>query len=122
MQSKSIINAAVVFLGLMASAPAMAQTAADERDFQQLGHTLKANDAERQSAIKTCTEQGIGDNPAAAAEFMGVPVERAAAVWCTRMTNGIANGQLTLTDIRGLNTGTVSARARRVLTTVSEGE
>lgn len=121
MQIKSIA-AAIIFFSLFSSVPAGAQTAADEQDFQQLREALRADDAERQSTIATCTEQGIGDNPAAAAKFMGVSVDSAAAAWCTRLTNGIANGQLTLTDVRGLNSGTVSARARQVLTTASEGK
>lgn len=121
MQKKSII-AAIVFLGLLSAGPAWAQIAADEQEFQQLAAALKANDTERQSAIVTCIERGIGDNPTGAAQFMGVPVERAAEAWCTRMTNGIANGQLNLADVSGLNEGTISPAAQAVLTTVSEGK
>jgi hypothetical protein len=38
------------------------------------------------------------------------------------MTNGIANGRLTLADVSGLNDGTVTPAAREVLTTASEGK
>lgn len=37
------------------------------------------------------------------------------------MTNGIANGKLTLNDVNALNMGTVSPAAREVLMTVSDG-
>ena len=122
MHLKSIV-AATVFLGLLSVGPAGAQqVAADEQEFQQLVAALKANDAERLSAIAVCIEQGIGDNPTGAAQFMGVPVEQAAEAWCTRMTNGIANGQLTLADVSGLNEGTITPAAQAVLTTVSEGK
>lgn len=118
-----LIVAATVFLGLLPAGPVWAQqVAADEQEFQQLVAALKANDAERQSAIAVCIEQGIGENPAGAAQFMGVKVEQAAEAWCTRMTNGIANGQLNLADVSGLNEGTISPAAQAVLTTVSEGK
>jgi hypothetical protein len=121
MKAKSI-TAALILLGFLPASPALAQIAADEQEFQQLVAALKADDAERQSAIATCIEQGIGDNPTGAAEFMGVPVEKAAEAWCTRMTNGIVDGKLTLADVNGLNEGTVTPAARAVLTTVSEGK
>jgi hypothetical protein len=118
-----LIVAATMLFGLMAVGPAGAQqVAADEEEFQQLVAALKADDAERLSAITVCIEQGIGDNPTGAAKFMGVPVEKAAEAWCTRMTNGIAGGKLTLADVSGLNEGTVTPAARAVLTTVSEGK
>ena len=120
-KTESIVAAAVL-IGLLAASPGSAQIASNEQEFQQMAAALKANDAERQSAIATCTKQGIGENPTGAAQFMGVPVQRAAEVWCTRMTNGIANGKLTLADVNALNAGTVTARAREVLTTVSEGK
>ncbi|MGN6310699.1 MAG: hypothetical protein ACTHNN_14230 [Xanthobacteraceae bacterium] len=101
---------------------ARGQGTADEKGFQQMASALKANEAERQSAIATCIRQGIGENPTGAAQFMGVAVEKAAEAWCTRMTNGIANGKLTLNDVKGLNEGTVTPRARDVLTTASEGK
>jgi hypothetical protein len=117
------IFAAALFLGLLPAGPAGAQqVASDEKEFQELAAALKANDAERLSAISVCIEQGIGDNPAGAAKFMGVPVEKAAEAWCTRMTNGIADGKLTLADVNGLNEGTVTPAAQAVLTTVSEGK
>lgn len=120
MQTKPII-AAVMLFGLLPAGPAWAQIAGDEQEFREMAAALKANDAERQSAIDTCIEQGIGENPAGAAGFMGVPVEKAAEAWCTRMTNGIADGKLTLADVNALNEGTVTPGARAVLTTVSEG-
>lgn len=120
MQMKSMITATILFS--LPVAPGWAQIAANEQAFQQLAAALKANDAERQSAIATCIKQGIGENPAAAAEFMGVPVEKAAEAWCTRMTNGIANGKLTLADVNALNEGAVTSGARDVLTIVSEGK
>lgn len=122
MRMKLIVAATTLF-GLLPVGPAGAQqVAADEQEFQQLVAALKANDAERLSAIAVCIEQGIGDNPTGAAQFMGVPVEQAAEAWCTRMTNGIANGQLNLADVSGLNEGTISPAAQAVLTTVSEGK
>lgn len=121
MRMKAIV-AGVMFFGFLPISPALAQMAADEQEFQQMAAALKADDAERLSAISTCIEQGIGDNPAGAAEFMGVPVEKAAEAWCTRMTNGIANSLLTLADVMGLNEGTVTPAAQKVLTTSSEGK
>lgn len=121
MQTKSIV-AAIMLLGLLPAGPAVAQLAADEQEFQQLAAALKADDTERQGAIATCIAQGIGDNPEGAAQFMGVPVEKAAEAWCTRMTNGIANGLLTLADVTALNEGTVTPGTQRVLTAVSEGK
>lgn len=119
--SMKSIAAAIMLLGLFPAGPAFAQIAADEQDFQAMAAALRADDAERLSAIATCTEQGIGNDPAAAARFMGVPVEKAAEAWCTRMTNGIAEGRLTLADVAALNEGTVTDNARAVLTTGSEG-
>ncbi|MDN5926985.1 MAG: hypothetical protein L0I29_07930 [Hyphomicrobiales bacterium] len=119
---KSIVAATLLF-GLLPVGPAGAQQiAADEQEFQELVAALKANDAERLSAISTCIGQGIGGNPTGAAKFMGVPVEKAAEAWCTRMTNGIADGKLTLADVNGLNEGTVTPGAQAVLTTMSEGK
>lgn len=114
--------AALILLGPMPAGPAWAQIAGDEQEFQQMAAALKANDAERRSAIATCIGQGIGENPEGAARFMGVPVEKAAAAWCTRMTNGIANGKLTLADVNALNEGTVTPGAREVLTSASEDQ
>ncbi|WEK50870.1 MAG: hypothetical protein P0Y66_01915 [Candidatus Kaistia colombiensis] len=65
----------------------MAQITDVEQEFQQLAAALKANDPERQSAIAACIERGIGDNPARATQFMGVPVEKAFEAWCTCMTS-----------------------------------
>lgn len=121
MHIRSII-AAVALVGAFAATPAGAQMASDEQDFQALGAALKADDSERSAAIETCVAQGIGDNPTGAAEFMGVPVEKAAKAWCLRMTSGIAEGKLTLADVQGLNQGNISPGAAKVLTTPVEGE
>lgn len=121
MRMKSMA-AGILLFGLIPAGSAWAQLADNEEEFQQMAALLKANDAERQGAIAVCIAQGIGDNPAGAAEFMGVPVEQATEAWCTRMTNGIANGLLTLADINRLNEGTVTPNAQKVLTTVSEGK
>ncbi|MCO5090997.1 hypothetical protein [Bosea sp. (in: a-proteobacteria)] len=120
MDLKSIAVTAVLF-GLLAANPASAQGTADEQAFQAMAAALKANDAERRSAIETCIGQGIGSNPTGVAEFMSVPVAKATEAWCTRMTNGIANGKLTLADIQALNQGKLTPGARDVLTTVSDG-
>lgn len=101
---------------------ASAQLAADEQEFQRLSAALKANDAERRSAIATCIKQGIGENPTGAAEFMKVPVSQAAEAWCTRLTNGIADGRLKLSDVKALGEGNLSPGAREALTTASEGK
>lgn len=121
MKTKSIAAALILF-NLLPVRAAWAQLADNEQEFQQMAAALKANDAERQSAIATCIKQGIGDNPTVAAQFMSVPVEKAAEAWCTRMTNGIANGLLTFADITALNEGTITSGARKVLTTISEGK
>jgi hypothetical protein len=98
------------------------QVASSEQEFREVAAALRANDAERQSAIVTCITQGIGENPAGAAQFMGVPVEKATEAWCARMTNGIADGKLTLDDVNALNKGLVTPRAREVLMTASHGK
>jgi hypothetical protein len=121
MQMKSIIVALVIF-GLALPGPVLAQVADSEQEFQQLSAALRAHDGERQAAITTCIKQGIGDNPTGAAKVMGVPVERAAEAWCTRMTNAIAGGRLRLSDVTALNSGTVTPRAKEVLTTASDGK
>lgn len=120
MRMKSMI-AALIALCLPPAGPASAQLAADEQEFQQMAAALKADDAERRSAIETCIGQGIGADPAGVAEFMGVPVEEATVAWCTRMTNGIADGKLTLADVQALNEGTVTPGAEAVLKAISEG-
>jgi hypothetical protein len=122
MHLRSIFVAGVLLGFLSAGQAGAQQVAADEQEFRQLVAALKADDAERRSAIAVCTKQGIGDNPAGAAQFMGVPVEQAAQAWCTRMTNGIANGRLGLADMNALNEGTITPAAQAVLTTVSEGK
>jgi hypothetical protein len=121
MQIRSIVTTIMLF-ALFPIAPAWAQIAANELELQQLAAALRANDAERQSAIATCIKQGIGENPTGVAKFMGVPVTQAAETWCTRMTDGIANGKLTLADINTLNKGTITPRAREVLTTVRDNK
>jgi hypothetical protein len=123
MRTTSII-ATTLFLGFLPAGSALAQTAADEQEFQQMAAALRANDTERLSAITTCIEQGTGanPNPAGISRFLGVPAEQAWEAWCTRVTNGIANGRLTLADVKALNEGTVTPRAQQVLTTASEGK
>ncbi len=121
MKTKSMA-AAFILLNLLPVSPAWAQLAGNEQEFQQIAAALKASDAERQSAIATCIEQGIGDNPEGAVQFMGVPVEKATEAWCTRVTNGIANGKLAFADVTALSEGAITSGARKVLTTVSEGK
>lgn len=121
MKSKTTVVAAI-WIGFLAAGTGQAQEVNNEQDFQQLSAALKANDAERRSAIATCISQGIGPNPTGLAEFMGVPVERATEAWCTRMTNGIANGELTLADLNSLNSGNATPNAKAVLTRESEGK
>lgn len=123
MNMKSMIATAIV-AGLLPAGPASAQLADNEEEFQQLVAALKADDAERQGAIAVCIEQGVNANPepAGIAGFMGVPVEQAWDAWCTRTTNGIANGKLTLADVNALNEGTFTPAAKDVLTTVSDGK
>jgi len=121
MRMKAMV-AGILLCDLLPVGPALAQLADREEVFQQMAAALKADDAERQGAIETCIAQGIGDNPAGLAALMGVPVEQAAEAWCTRMTNGIANGQLTLADVTGLGEGTMTPNAQTVLTTASEGK
>lgn len=118
---KSIIAGATLII-VMPAAVAYAQLASDEQEFREMGAALKASDAERKSTIATCIKQGIGDNPTGAAKVMGVPVEKATRAWCTRMTIAIAEGKLTLADVRALNEGKVTPGAAMVLTTAQEGE
>lgn len=118
MKIKSVIATLAIATVLPASS-AWAQSA--ELAFQQLGAALKADDVERQSAIKTCVEQGIGENPVGLAKLMGVPVEQATVAWCARTTNGIAQGKLNWADISALNQGTVTPNAHSVLTNASDG-
>ena len=75
MKTKSIA-ATLILLNLLSVRAAWAQLADNEQEFQQMAAALKANDVERQSAIATCIKQGIGENPAGAAQFMSVPVEK----------------------------------------------
>jgi hypothetical protein len=121
MKLRSTIAAAALFVAMPASVTS-AQIASDEQELKALAAALKADDAERQSAIETCIAQGIGDDPAGAAQFMDVPVEKAASAWCRRMTNGIAEGKLTLPDLQGLSSGDISANAEAVLKTPVPGE
>jgi hypothetical protein len=123
MHRKSLAAALVLF-GFLPAGPASAQLADNEEEFQQMVAALKADDAERQGAIDICIEQGVNSNPEPAriARFMGVPVAQAWEAWCTRTTNGIANGKLMLADVNALNEGTFTPAAQDVLTTVSEGK
>lgn len=119
----NLIVAATMLLGLLLAGPAGAQqVATDEEEFQQLAAALKADEAERLSAINVCIEQSTGADSAGIAKLMDVPVERAWTAWCTRLTNGIADGKLMLADVNALNEGTVTPGARAVLATISEGE
>jgi hypothetical protein len=118
-----LIVAATMLFGLLPVGPAGAQQVADdEAGFQQMVAALKANDAERQNAIAVCIGQSAGADSAGIAKILGVPAEQAWTAWCTRLTNGIANGKLTLADVTGLNEGTITPGAQAVLTTVSEGK
>lgn len=117
-----LIVATILLSGLSASGPASAQLASSEQEFQQMAAVLRADDAERRSAIAVCIAQGVGASPEGLAEFMGVPVERAAEVWCTRMADGIANGLLTLADVTALSEGTVTPGAQKVLTADPDGK
>jgi hypothetical protein len=117
------IFAATMLLGLLPVGTAGAQQlAADEEEFQQMVTVLKADDAERLGAIATCIDQSAGADSAGIAKILNVPAEQAWKAWCTRLTNGIADGELTLADVSALNEGTVTPGAQAVLTTVSEGE
>jgi hypothetical protein len=117
-----LMLAGIVVFGAIQAVPAAAQVAANEQEFQEMVAALKADDGERVTAIAVCIAQGIGDNPAGAAQFMGVPVEDAAKAWCTRTTNGIAAGKLTLSDLNAVNEGTVTPAMLDVLKTASQGE
>jgi hypothetical protein len=114
----NVIIASVALLGILPIHAASAQS--DEEQFQAMVAYLQAHDAERVTAIATCIAQGIGDNPTGAAKVMGVPVEEAATAWCTRTTNGIAYGKLTLADMQAVNEGNVTPNMLKVLTTVSD--
>lgn len=120
--SMKSIAAALILSSCLPVGPAWSQIATDEQEFQQLAAALKADDVERRSAINTCIAQGVGADPTGLAELMSLPVEKVAEAWCTRMTNGIAEGKLTLADINALNEGTLTPGARSVLTTPSEGK
>lgn len=76
MRIKPVVAAAML-IGVVAVRPGSAQVASSEQEFRQVAAALKANDAERRSAIATCIKQGIGENPAGVAQFMSVPVEKA---------------------------------------------
>lgn len=76
---------AIIVLGLQQAIPARAQLADSEQEFQQMAAALKADDAERLSAITICIEQGVSANPdpAGMAQFTDLPVEQAWEV-CAR--------------------------------------
>lgn len=54
--------------------------------------------------------------------MLGVPVEEATTVWCTRTTNGIAAGKLTLADMLALDQGTLTPNMEKVLTAAPESD
>jgi hypothetical protein len=119
MRLNSIV-ACVALLGILPMHSALAQS--DEEQFQEMVAYLQANDSEREAAIATCIDEGIGDNPTGVAKVLGVPVEEATTVWCTRTTNGIAAGKLTLADMLALDQGTLTPNMEKVLTAAPESD
>lgn len=109
----TVISSLMIGSAIMSGA--FAQNDEDEQNFREMGAFLKANESERQDAISSCIAQGIGDNPTGAAKVLGVPVEEAATAWCTRTTNGIAEGTLTLADLMAANEGTITPQMLKVL-------
>jgi hypothetical protein len=100
------------------AAPVQAQSLpSSEQQFQEMVTILKNNAAERNSAISSCTAQGIGSNPSAVAKVMDVPVADAAAAWCTRTINGLVNGTLSLADLNAMNSGTITPGIMKALKT-----
>jgi hypothetical protein len=97
----------------MPAGAAWAQSS-DEEDFQAMAAYLKANDAERQTAIDTCLAQGAGQDFANLAPIMEVSAENSVRAWCFRTVNGIADGKLTLADMQGINGGTLFENVRAV--------
>lgn len=109
---------------LVAFLPAGATWAqsSDEDDFKAMVDYLKANDGERQAAIDSCLVQGAGREMANLAPIMEVPAENSVRAWCLRITNGLADGKLTLTDMQGIDQGKLSENVRAVMNTPVEGE
>lgn len=115
MKPSVICIAAVLVIGATA---AHAQTLpSSEAQFQEMVAFLKSNGAERDNAIASCTAAGIGDNPSALAEFMNVPVEKAAATWCMRTVNGLVSGALSLADLNAMNSGKITPGIRKAIKT-----
>lgn len=117
---KTLIAAATLVAVLPAGAT-WAQSS-DEEDFKAMVAYLKANDAERQAAIDSCIAAGAGGEMANLAPIMEVPAENSVRTWCLRITNGIADGKLTLADMQGIEQGTLSENIRAVMKTPVEGE
>jgi hypothetical protein len=104
----------VLALGLPAGA-AVAQMPSSAEQFRAMAAYLKSNKAERDTAIATCIAKGVGDNPAGLAALLKVPVEGAAAAWCTRLTNAIADGRVSFADVSAIGEGKVTDAARAAL-------
>jgi hypothetical protein len=108
------IAAALVIGATAAHAQTLPTT---EAQFQEMVAFLKSNDAERNNAIASCTAAGVGDNPTALAAFMNVPVDKAAATWCLRTVNGLANGALSFADLDAMNNGKITPAIRKAIKT-----
>ena len=113
--------AAAAALVVLPGGAAWAQSS-DEDDFRALATYLKANDAERRAAIDSCIAEGAESELANLASIMEVAAEDSVRAWCFRITNGIADGKLTLADLQGLDEGTLSDNARTVMKTPVAGE
>jgi hypothetical protein len=111
MNMKSFVAAGVLLTALPAGV-AWAQSS-DEDDFKTMAAYLKANDSERQAAIESCIVQGTGRELANLAPIMEVSTENSVRAWCFRITNGIADGKLTLADMLSINEGTISEISER---------
>lgn len=110
-----------LLLSILPAGTTWAQSSGEE-DFTAMVAYLKANDAERQAAIDTCTAQGAGREMANLAPIMEVTAENSVRTWCLRITNGLADGKLTLADMQGIEQGSLSENVRLVMKTPVEGE
>lgn len=113
--------AAAAFVAFLPTGATWAQSS-DEDDFKAMVAYLKANDIERQAAIDSCIAQGSGGELANLAPIMEVPAENSVRAWCLRITNGIADGKLTLADMQGIDQGSLSENVKAVLKTPVMGE
>jgi hypothetical protein len=116
-----ILIAAVVLVAVLPAGATWAQSS-DEDDFKAMVAYLKANDGERQAAIDSCLAQGTGREMANLAPIMEVPAVNSVNAWCLRITNGLADGKLTLADMQGIEQGALSENVRAVMKTPVEGE